>query len=133
MSVFECFRKCDVARRKLRRKRIRIRNVNVSIPAGRGLSLVVWDWVYTDCLEHDHCTPSAHDAEEGVVGGFLKGDLKPKLVAVERKRCRCVSYDEKRRDTGDLGSGHRDILQPVPPNGSQLRHWRLLPGGSSTC
>jgi hypothetical protein len=41
MSVFEWFRKLDVARRKFGRQRIRIRNVKVSVPAGRGLSLAI--------------------------------------------------------------------------------------------
>src|SRR5436305_6399735 len=67
--------KLDIARSKFGRQCIRVRNTKVSVPAGRRLSLVIRQWIYTNALKHDHRTPSAHDAEEGVVSGLQKGDL----------------------------------------------------------
>ena len=95
MSVLEWFRKLDIARRKFGRQRIRIRNVKVSVPTCRWLSLVVREWIYTDALEHDHRATPAHDAKEWIVSGLLKGDLKSKLVAIKRECCRGVMHDEE--------------------------------------
>src|SRR5258707_3265319 len=98
MCVFEWFRKLDMARRKFGRQRIRIRNVKVSVPTCRGLSIVVREWIYTDVLEHDHRAAPAHDAKERIVSGLLKGDLKSKLVAIKRKCCGSVMHDEEGGD-----------------------------------
>src|SRR5258707_9928413 len=86
VSVLQWLGKLDIARSKFGRQCIRVWNIKVSVPPGRRLSLVVRQWIYTNTLKHDHRSPSAHDAEEGLVSGLLKGDLKPKSVPVKRKR-----------------------------------------------
>src|SRR5437870_5664739 len=102
MRVLEWFRKLDVARGKLCRQCIRIRNVKIGIPTGRWFSLVVGKRIYTNALEHDHPTAAAHDTEERVIGWLLICDIKPELISIERKCCRAVIHDEERRDAGDF-------------------------------
>src|SRR5262249_21111867 len=79
-------------------------------------------------LEHDHCATAAHDAEEEIVAKSLKGNLKPKSVAIERKCLRRVFHNEERRDAGNFWSRHMYVLQAgLPPNGLPLSRARRTP------
>jgi len=95
MSVFEWFRKLDIAGRKFHCQRIRIRNIKISIPTCRGLSHVVREWIYINALEHNYRAAPARDAKEWIDSGLLKGDLKSKLVAIKRESCCCIMHDEE--------------------------------------
>src|SRR3954462_2472484 len=102
IRVLQRLRKLNIARCKLRRQSVGIRNVEVSVPASGGLSLVVWQRSHTNVLEHDHRAAPAYDTEEGIVSRPLKCDLKSKLVAIERKRCYDILHDEKGGYAGNL-------------------------------
>src|SRR5437667_2841346 len=76
MRVLEWLGKLDIARSKFGRERIRIRDIQVSVPAGCRVSLAVRQWSDLNGLEHEHRTASANDAEEDIVRRPLKGDLE---------------------------------------------------------
>jgi len=81
MSILEWPREFDISRCKLSRQRVRIRNVEVSVPAGPAfldVSLGVRQWIYANVLEHDHRGTPLDNAEEDVVRvGPLKRDFEP--------------------------------------------------------
>lgn len=114
MRVLEWLRELDISRCKLSRQRVRIRNEKISVPASCRLPPVVWEWIYTDVLEHDHCATPAHDTKEEIVSKSLKGDLEPKPVAIERKCSRRVLHNEEGRDAGNFWSCHVYVLQARP-------------------
>jgi hypothetical protein len=101
MRVLEWFRKLDVARGKLCGQCIRIRNVKVGVPTGRWFSLVVGKRSYANALEHDHRTAAAHNTEKGVISGLLIRDIKPELIAIERK-CRGAACTMKNGETLEI-------------------------------
>src|SRR5437763_6245416 len=80
MSILEWFREFDISRRKLSVQRLRIRNIEISVPASCRVPPIVREWIYLDTLEHDHCATAAHNAKEKIVARYLKGDLKAKPV-----------------------------------------------------
>src|SRR5918992_5969456 len=65
--VLEWLRKLDIARREFCCQRVRIGDVEVSVPAGPAffdVSLVVRQWIYANVLEHDHRGTPPDDAEK---------------------------------------------------------------------
>ena len=80
--------------------------MDVSVPAGNTLfdiPCVVWYGIDTNILHDDHCRTPLHNSEEDVVfTGSLKGDVKPKTVAIKCQRCGDILYDEEWRDAGNF-------------------------------
>src|SRR3954447_13807827 len=99
MSVFQWFGERHIARRKLGRDCIRIRDGDECVPPGNpflDVARVVRHWRYTDSFQQDLRTPSSNDAEENIVRSrSLKGNLKSKPVAIKRKRFRYIANDKK--------------------------------------
>lgn len=69
------------------------------------LPSVVGEWIDTDILEHDHGATPTHDAEAGIVDRFLKGDFKPKPVAIERECSRRASCTMKNGEMPAMSGG----------------------------
>src|SRR5262245_41131031 len=101
IRILERLRELDISRCILSSQRIRIRNIQVSVPASCRLPPAVWEWIDANVLEKTHRPAAPHDAEEEVVAKACEHDLKAKAVAIERERSRDVSHDEERRATGD--------------------------------
>src|SRR5919108_2985049 len=93
-SIFERFGKFHIARRKFCCQLVWIVGADVSVPARPAffdVSLVVWQRVNTNVLEHDHGGTPLDNAEEDVVRlGPLKRDVEPKPVAIKRHRSRDI-------------------------------------------
>src|SRR5690349_21048447 len=104
-----------MSRCKIRRERVRIRNMKVGVPTGPAfldVSLVVRQWIYANVLEHDHRGTPLDNSEEDVVRvGPLKRDFEPETVAIKRQRGGDIFDDEERRDAGDFWFGHVSVLQ----------------------
>src|ERR1700752_677433 len=96
----------NATRSELRRQRVRIRDLEISIPTAGWLTVVVWDRFDDDLstvrnltqrLEHDHRPITADNAEEFVVRcRASKRNFKPQHIAIERKRCRNIGDDKER-------------------------------------
>ena len=89
IGIFEWFGKLDMARRELRRQRVRIGDIEVGVPAGDAfldVSRVVRHGIDADVLEHDHRRAAPDNAEEDIVRfGPLKRDVEPETVTIERQ------------------------------------------------
>src|SRR5678815_4879675 len=93
-------------RRELRRQRVRIGNLKVSIPTKCRLTAKVRDRVdvdlftvddLTECLEPNHRAIAAHNAEKLILRGWAsEGNFKTQLIAIERERRGDVSDDKER-------------------------------------
>src|SRR5262245_45313420 len=101
IGIFERFEKLDIAHRELCRQRVRIRDMEVGVPAGDALfdvSRVVWHRIDADVLEHDHRSAASYNAEEDVVRfGPLKRDVEPETVAIKSQGGGDIAHDEERR------------------------------------
>src|SRR5258705_7139992 len=97
--VLEWLGKLDVARQEFCCQRVRIGDVEVSVPARPAflnVSLVVRQGFYTHILDHDHRATPLHNAEKDVVRvGALKRDLEPETVAIKQQRGGGLLCDEK--------------------------------------
>src|SRR5437868_7508043 len=116
MCIFEWLGKLDSARRKFRSQRVRIGNINISVPwraAQAYVPRVIRHRLGADCLEKDHRPAALHDSEKKVVGLSLKCDLKPELVAIKRKRSCNIFHDKTRRYPADLWLSHILVVPSV--------------------
>lgn len=93
--VLERYGKGNPSHGKPCRQRIRLRHIEVSIPSGLRLTLAVGNRFYPDRLDHDHRPIAAHNCEEWVVRGLLKGDLTLEDIAIERECDRNVFHDKE--------------------------------------
>jgi len=88
IGIFKWLGKLDIARRELCRRRVRVGDIEVGVPAGDAfldVSRVVRHWSYADVLEHDHRSAAPDNPKEDVVGfGPLKRNVKPETVAIKR-------------------------------------------------
>src|SRR5215212_641216 len=100
--VLQWLSELDIPRREFCCQRVRIGDVEVSVPAGPAfldISLVVRQWIDANVLEHDHRGTPLDNAEEDVVrGGSLERDVEPETVAIKRQRGGDIPGDEERRN-----------------------------------
>src|SRR5204862_7055057 len=123
IGIFEWFGKLDIARRELCRQRVRIRDIEVGVPAGDAffdVSCVVRYWIDTDALEHDHRSAALDNAKEDVVRfGSLKRDSEPETVTIKREGDGDIVHNEERRNAGDFWFSHAGHPQ-LDTHNSQL-------------
>src|SRR5262249_34505086 len=110
IGILEWFGKLDIARREFRCQRVRIRDIEVRVPAGDAffdVTRVVRHRIDADVLEHNHRSAALDNAEEDVVRfGPLKRDVEPETVAIERQRGGNILDDKERRNARNLWFSH---------------------------
>src|SRR5882724_11949085 len=109
MSIFKRHRKFHAARSELRRQRIRIRHIHVSVPSRRYLrsaARTVRQWLRTHRLEEDHRAIALHNRKKWIAIRLLMFDPKAEHIAIKRN-CSChISHNKGRRNTSNRSLCH---------------------------
>src|SRR5688500_3923727 len=105
-----------MALRKFCRQCIRVRDMEVSVPAGNALfdiARVVRHGIYTNGFHHDHRrTPLNNTEEDIVLTGSLKRDAEPETVTIKRQCGRNILYDKEWRNAGNFCFSHVSFSFP---------------------